>query len=460
MQTADGIGGRPRFLNHLMWHWGELLRLAWPVMLSRAGILVLTITDVIMVGRYDTTELSHIAMGYAVMVPVMVTGVGAMMGIIAVTAQHSGAGRSDKAAETFRHGLGWAVLIGTICAVLIALAEPFLRLIGHVPELAAGGGLIARWLAPGAFLQILFVAAAFYLEATKRMLPPLLFMAVANLVNIALNWLLIGGEAGFPGLGAEGAAIASVIARAVMLGAILIYIARLPEIRRLPSSGLWGPGGWAAGSRMRRIGLAAGVGMFFETMAFGTLNQIAGFISPEGLAAYTIGHQVEATIFMVALGLSVATAVRVGHAFGAGDRAGARFAGWSGLAATMLIIAVLSSVVILNADRLGGVFSADPAMIARTAPLFVILAISLIFDGGQVVMGQSTRALGDSWGTTACYFAGFWGVMIPLGAWLGLHSDWREAGLFIATAAGCLATVSLLSLRFAWLLRGGRLQPA
>ncbi|QDL92846.1 MATE family efflux transporter [Paroceanicella profunda] len=449
----------PRFLPRLLQHWGALFRLAWPVMLARAGIFTLSLADIVMVGRYDTAALAHLSMGYAVFFPVMITGVGAMTGIVAETARHAGAGDGQAGAATWRRGIAWALSVGLVCTVLALFSETWLRLIGQAPDLAIGGGSAARWLAPGAVLQILFVASSFYLEGRSKPLPGLVLMGCANLVNIAGNLLLIDGAAGLPAMGAEGAALASTAARAVMAIGIIAYILRLREVRALPRSGFWGPGGWAAGRAIRIIGVSSGAAFFFETMAFAGLNQVAGLISPAALAAYTIAHQVEATVFMIALGLSVATAVRVGTARGAGDIAEARFAGWSGLSATAGTIALCAVFVVWKAPLLGAIFTSDPALLARLSPLFAILAISLVFDGGQVVAGQCNRALGDSWGTTLRFFIGFWLVMLPLGIVLGLHTPMGEQGLFLATALGCCTAMVLLSLRFHVLLRRLETRP-
>ncbi|WP_118132557.1 MATE family efflux transporter [Oceanicella sp. SM1341] len=446
-------GQDPGFGPRLLRHWAELFRLAWPVMLARTGIFTLSLADIVMVGQHDTAALAALSMGYAVFFPVMITGVGAMSGIVAETARHAGAADAQGAAATWRRGVAWSLAVGLGCTVLALFSETWLELIGQAPELVSGGGSVARWLAPGAVLQIVFVASCFYLEGRSRPLPGLVLMALANVVNIAGNLALIDGAAGLPALGAEGAAIASTAARAVMALGILAWILRLPEVRRLPRCGFWGPGGWAAGREIRVIGVAAGAAFFFETMAFAALSQVAGLISPEALAAYTIAHQVEATVFMVALGLSVATAVRVAAARGAGNIAEARFAGWSGLSATAGTIALCAGVVVWQAPLLGSLFTGDPELLGRLTPLFAILALSLVFDGGQVVAGQCNRALGDSWGTTLRFFIGFWLVMLPLGIVLGLHTPLAERGLFIATALGCFAAVLMLSLRFHTLLR-------
>jgi multidrug resistance protein, MATE family len=451
IEAATGI---EPFRDRLARHWAALAVLAWPVMLSRAGILMLAMADVVMVGRYDTIELGFLALGFAVFIPVFVTGIGAMVGIVSVTARTRGAGGRDVPEIALR-GLRWAVAVGIVAALVVWLAAGGLHLIGHGPALAEGAGRVARVLAVGAAFQIVFVAASFYLEGTGRMKPGLVAMIVGNVVNLAFNWLLIGGNLGLPALGAEGAAIATTLARLAMAGGLVWWLLSLPEFApyRGRAKGLWGPGGWAAGEEMRRIGLAGGAAYFFETFAFAMLAQAAGLIGPEALAAYTIMHNVEATVFMIALGISVATAVRVGQSVGAGDVAEARFAALSGLAAAMLLIGAMGLVLLAFAPRVAAFYSTDAALVVRAAPLFVILAITMIFDAGQVVVGQSTRALGDAWGTTVRFFVAFWLVMVPVAVGLAFLTPLAEAGLFIGTGIGCATALGLLLLRLLGLLR-------
>ncbi len=450
----DLAPGHETFGQRLARHAASLGRLAWPVVLSRAGILLMAMADVVMVGRYDTIALGHLALGFAVFIPLFVSGIGAMVGIVSVTARAHGAGEADLPAIALR-GLRWALVVGALAAGAVWIAGGWLHLIGHEPDLAEGAGRVARILAVGAFFQVAFVAASFYLEATGRTKPGLVAMMVANVVNLALNWCLIYGNAGFPEWGAEGAALATTIARLSMAIGLVWWLLSLPEFRahRRRALTLWGPGGWAAGTEMRRIGLAGGAAYFFETFAFAALAQAAGLISPTALAAYTILHNIEATVFMIALGISVATAVRVGQSAGAGDIAEARFAAMTGLGAAMLLIGAIGLVVLAFAPQVASIYSTDPSLIARATPLFAILAVSMIFDAGQVVAGQSTRALGDAWGTTLRFFIGFWLVMVPAALALAFLTPLAEAGLFIGTAIGCAAALALLLARLLRLLR-------
>ncbi|RED13940.1 MATE family efflux transporter [Pontivivens insulae] len=416
--------------------WAELIPLAWPVMLSRFGILFMAIVDVAMLGRQAGTEqLAFFALGMTVALPVMITGIGATTGILARAAQAHG--RADTAAlrQVFRDGLMWAATIGALALAVILSIGPLLHFVGHRPEMIAGTLPVARALAPGAFIQILFVACAFWLEATGRTRPALYGMIVANIVNIALNTILIGE------MGAVGAAWATNAARLSVLLILLSVVLTRPEIRAKAGAAMseLGP--------IAKIGAAGGVAYFFETMAFAALGQFAGLLGTSELAAYSIAHNLEAALFMVALGLSVAAAVRVGAAAGRGNLPQARFDAFAALALALMVIAALGAILVLFAQPVASLFSAEAALLARVTPLFAVLAFSLLFDAGQVVMGQCARALGDTWLLTGCYFVGFWCVMVPAGYILSMMTPLAEMGLFVATGLGCAVTFLMLLVR-------------
>ena len=79
-------------LARLPRNWRALAHLAWPVVLSRAGLVILVLTAIVLAGRYDTLALAHFSLANAVFFPLVVTGVGAMVGIISQTAREKGAG--------------------------------------------------------------------------------------------------------------------------------------------------------------------------------------------------------------------------------------------------------------------------------------------------------------------------------------------------------------------------------
>ncbi|WP_316014005.1 MATE family efflux transporter [Roseobacter sp. HKCCA0434] len=424
--------------------WRSLLALAWPIMLSRIGILVLMLVDIRMIGTLGATPLAAFALANSVFLPVMVTGIGCMTGVIAVTAQRSGTNDAPGMAAAFRAGLIWASIVGLVAVALTWNTHHILRLVGQEEDLIAQARPILHMLVPGALFQVLFVTCAFWLEGTRRSAPALIAMIAANLVNIAGNSLLI------PTMGAEGGALATTIARGVALAIMLGTVLTRPEMRARRD----GPPAPLPLRPVIAIGAAGGVAYLFETGAFAALNQMAGLIGERALAAYSIAHSLEALIFMTALGLSVAAAVRTGEAFGRGDLKATRTEIVAATSLTCLTIGLASLTLVLLSGPVSAFFAPDTSLAARLVPLFVVLGISLIFDAAQAVLGQCSRAMGESWQTTLRYFLGFWCVMIPMGYILGMRTDLDEMGLFVATALGCITTAGLLALRLRHLTRG------
>ena len=166
---------------------------------------------------------------------------------------------------------------------------------------------------------LLFAATTMFLESIGRPLPGMVFMLVSNVVNVALNWLFIYGHLGVPEMGAEGAALATTIARWAGTGGIFVWVYATLGASRLGAR----PGrltlgrnrrrrAHRAGRRLLAVGIPIGLAHGFEAGAFASLTIFAGWLGGVEVAAYGIVLNLFALPFMPALGLSTAANVRVG----------------------------------------------------------------------------------------------------------------------------------------------------
>src|SRR5687768_11793893 len=103
---------------------GELLRLAWPTILARLGIMAMGLTDAIVVGHYSATELGYHALGWAPTVTVLTAAVGLLTGVQVMTARYVGEGRRGDAGMVLRRGLVYAGLIGIVSLLALYLGGP------------------------------------------------------------------------------------------------------------------------------------------------------------------------------------------------------------------------------------------------------------------------------------------------------------------------------------------------
>jgi MATE family multidrug resistance protein len=292
----------------------------------------------------------------------------------------------------------------------------------------------------------------YFLEALERPLPGMVFMWVANGVNLVANLWLVPGTSGLPVAGAEASAWCTFIARAALALGLLAFIARMPEARAL---GVFRKpvDGREAAREQRRIGYASGASMFIEVGAFAAMTLIAGRIGGLQAAAWSVVLNVAAIIFMGPLGLSSATAVLVGRAWGARNRAGVVRAGGLGFAVAAAFSVVVVAVIWPGAALVGRAYSSDPGLLALAVPALVLSCLFFTTDGLQVVAAQALRARGDVWLPTGLHLASYGLVMLPLG-WIfaerfGLGVDGLVWAVIVASA---VSAVFLLG-RWTWLAR-------
>jgi multidrug resistance protein, MATE family len=430
---------------------GELLKLSWPVVLSRLGIMAMGLSDAIVVGRYSATELGYHALAWAPTSVVVTMAVGLLSGVQVMTARRNGEGRPDLTGAVLRRGLTYSVWIGLVSTLLtLAVGPLFLHHIGLEPDLADGATralLVFSLSLPGYAVS---VAAAFWLEGQGRPGPAAAMMWLANAVNLSLLLLLVPGTFGLPALGAVGGAWATTGARTFLAVVTLGFILRMKESRALgvfdkPEADR------AAEAEQRRIGYGAGASNFFEVAAFASMNIFAGWMGGLTVAAWAVVLNVAAIVFMVPLGLSTGTAVLVGRAYGARDPAGVTRAGLIGFGVTAVFGLLISVAIWPTAGWIAQAYTSDPKVIAMATVALVLSCLFFLVDALQVVIAQALRARGDIWLPSFTHLFSYVGVMMPLAWWLSIPMGLGLNGIVWAVVAASVISASLLGGRF-WLL--------
>jgi MATE family multidrug resistance protein len=165
-------------------------------------------------------------------------------------------------------------------------------------------------------------------------------------------------------------------------------------------------------------------------------------------AAWSIALNVTAMVFMAPLGLSGATGVLVGRAYGARDSRGVMRAGLLGLSLTACLALVVAVLVGVGAGAIAAAYTTDRALAALSAGAIALSSVFFIPDGLQVVAAQSLRARGDVWTPTAFHLASYAFVMLPLGWLLAEPLHLGVAGAVWAVIVASFLSGGLLTARF------------
>ncbi|MBZ4690342.1 MAG: efflux family protein [Cereibacter sp.] len=434
-------------------HARATLVLGLPLIGSHLAQMSLHVADTVMLGWYGVTELASVVLGASLFFIVFILGSGFAQAVMPMVAQALGRGDEAQVRRDTRMGLWLSIGFGLICYPLFWHAGPILRAAGQDPEVAQLAEDYLRIAGLGMIPALLVMVLKSYLAALERAQVVLWATLAAVGLNVALNWLLIFGNAGAPELSVRGAAIASVAVQLLTLAVLGAYAALLPALRRFHLfQRFWRPD-WQALRQVFALGWPIGLTGLAEGSIFQASALMMGWIGTVELAAHGIALEIAALAFMVHLGLSNAATVRAGRAQGRGDakglRDGAKVAiGLSlgfGLSMVALFLTLPGPIVALFLDR------ANPdsaAIIAFGSVLLALAALFQIADALQVMALGLLRGLRDTRVPMLLATISYWLIGIPASYILAFPLGLGGAGLWMGLVIGLTVAAALLMTRF------------
>jgi MATE family multidrug resistance protein len=425
-----------------------MLRLAGPVVLAEIGWMSMGVVDTVMVGPLGPAAIGATGMGSSLLFALAVFGMGVMLGLDALVSQSYGAGRLDDCVRWLQHGVSLSVVVSP---ALMLLFYAGLTTIDHWklhPEVHALAAPYLRIIGLSTFPLLFYATFRRYLQGIHVVRPVMVALVSANIVNAAVNWVLIYGKLGAPALGVEGAAWATVLARVYM--AVFLCVAIVREHRRRGDAHPHVPFALdlARVRRLLALGVPAASQVTLEVGVFAAASFLAGRLDPVSLGSHQIALNIAALSFMIPLGLASAGAVRVGHAVGAGDLRRAVHAGWTALGVAAAITAAIGLLFILAPLPLLRPFTSDARVLEIGVRLLAIAAAFQLFDGTQAVATGVLRGIGDTRTPMVMNVIGHWVLGLPAGYALCFGAGWGVAGLWTGLSIGL--TFCAIVLTFAW----------
>lgn len=430
----------------------RLLKLAAPVAGAQLGAQMLGIVDMMMLGRVGGTEMAAATLGNIALMGITVPLMGLLMGADPLMSQAHGAGQTDRIGRVLQGGILLIPLI-TIPILLAGIFAPdVLRAFGQpdqVVDLAKGYIYINL---PSMPLFLAFSLGRQWLQARSIVRPAVWIVLIANVLNAVANWALIFGNLGLPAMGIKGCAISTVVTRSLMIVILLLWVRRGGLSR-----GAWVP--WDRESfrlsrvtQITKLGWAIMISFAVEMWAFQAMAMMAGHLGEDSLAAHSMVMQVVSLVFMVPLGIGIASSVRVGNLIGARDPLGAQRTAHVALAATGIFMAVVSVIFVVFRNDLPHIFTHEPKLVAIAAGLFPIAACFQLCDGIQGVCGGILRGMGQVRAPALAHAIGLYGLGLPLGHLLASRHEPEMGDYYWGFCLGLFVVAALL---MGWILLRG-----
>lgn len=421
--------------------------LAYPVVLSQLGHIMVGLVDTAMVGRIGTIPQAAVALSNSLYTLVLVFGLGVSYGITPLVAAADSSGNTELSA-LLKHGIVLNTLTGILLFLLLFSLSPVLNLFHQRQEVVGMAIPFLNVMMLGMIPLCIFSAFKQFAEGLSLTRVAMVITIGSNVLNILFNYLLIFGHWGFPEMGLMGSCWASFISRVIMALAMFAYVYYSKRFRAY----------WADLSlrnispvlckRILAIGVPSGLQWMFEVGAFAFAVIMIGWIGPKAQAAHQVALCIAACTYMMASGLSAAASVKVGNQAGLKSTEGVRIAGFSAFVMVLGFMSLCAICFVVFRNNLPLLFNSDPEVVSVASSLIVIAAFFQLSDGMQVVGLGALRGVKDVKIPTLITLVAYWMIGLPMSYFLGFKMNMGVQGVWYGLLLGLTVAAASLFLRF------------
>lgn len=435
--------------------------LAAPLIAGHLSTGLIGLVDALIAGRHGTATLAAVSVGTALFWMPLMVPMGTLIAVPASVSQLDGAGRRDEIGPLFRQALWLAGVLGMLMLLFLSLIPLALEPMGIAAEIRPDATAFVHGIRWGVPALTLFLCMRYLCDGLHWTLPTMLFGFGGLLLLVPLGIALtfgveVSGAWRVPALGAQGLGLASALMMWAQAIACAVYLARSERFRALRLFAHLEAPQWPPIRGLLATGLPIGVTWLMEGGLFVATALLIGRLGAVPAAAHQIAINVASLCFMVPMALAEATTVRVGHAVGRGDAHGVRSAAFAGYAVVLGTQTLSGLLLLFGNDAIAALYTRDVAVAHLAASLLLLAAAFQFPDGVQVLSAGALRGLKDTRVPMLLAAFAYWGIGMPLGAWLGLGLGWGPRGMWIGLIAGLVVAALLMCGRF---LRSSRRVP-
>jgi len=425
------------------------LQLSVPLIIGNLSQIALGLIDSAMVGAISYMQLAAASLTTNMISIPFTLLLGVPIAISILTGIERGRANEKAISRQLFNGLYVSVAASIVIYLLCLLASPYAVLLKQdetVTKLAIPYfQIMALSLIPNAIYRA-FVAFSDGLGYTRT---GMMLSLISLPLNAVLNYAFIFGHLGAPRLELYGAGLASFWARVFMMIAMIIIVLKHKSYR--PYLQHWRETiavQWGLVKETLHIGVPSSLQMMLEGGAFAVSGIMIGWLGATTQAAHQIALNCASTTFMAALGLSLGASIRVGHAYGLGDKMLQRLIGKSAMIGGIIWGAFCLLFFVLLRHQLPFLFNNDPAVVKLASGLLIVAAIFQVSDSLQAIGAGLLRGMKDVNVPTILIAIAYWAIGIPVGYVLAFKAGYGAYGIWWGFVAGLSMSALLLNLRF------------
>ena len=426
-------------------------------MLGMLGHTFVGFIDNIMVGQLGTAELAAVSLGNSFMFIAMSIGIGFSTSITPLIAEADSSDNFSQAKSTFKNGLFLCTSLGVLLFLLVFLSKPLMNYMKQPQEVVALAipylNLVSFSLIP----LIIFQAIKQFSDGMSMTKYPMYATLIANIINVILNYILIFGKFGFPEMGIVGAAYGTLISRIIMVIYLWLLLRNKERSKRIVRNIKFFVLDVLMIKKIINLGSLSAMQMFFEVAIFTAAIWLSGLLGKNPQAANQIALNLSSMTFMIAMGLGVASMIRVGNQKGLQNYKELRRIAFS-IFLLGIILAIFFAILFFVFHKslpnlyvdLSDVknYTDNMEVVSIASKLLIAAAFFQISDSIQVVILGALRGLQDVKIPTILTFISYWVVGFPVSYFLGKDEMYGSFGIWLGLLAGLTTASILLFIRF------------
>jgi MATE family multidrug resistance protein len=376
----------------------ELLVLATPLIISSGSTALMYVVDRIFLS-WDSVESLAAALPAGVLHWNLASlALGTVAYGNAFIGQYEGAGQHHRVGPVVWQGIYFSCIAAALMLLFLPLAPQMFAWFGHGERVQALELRCYRILCMGTLPLLLDTALSCFFSGRGKTKIVMIINLLGTLVNVALDYVLIFGKFGFPRMGIEGAALATVIAFSSIT---VMYVGTM--IYTEGSSGrhcLWSGRRFDRElfGRLLRFGLPTGFQQFLDIACWTVFIQLVGRLGTNELSATSLIFNLNGLAFIPLLGLGTAVTVLTGHRIGEGRPRLAAHTTWLAFAVGTAYVGLFCYVYLFQPDLILQPYGLGDRESVRELVVHLLrfVAVYSFFDAMVVVFSSCIRGAGDT----------------------------------------------------------------
>ncbi|MFO7941216.1 MAG: MATE family efflux transporter [Bacillota bacterium] len=426
-----------------------IFNLAWPAITEMLLMTITQIIDMLMVGRLGAAAIAAVGIANQPSFFIMAVFQALAVGTTAIVARMIGAGDESSAGAVLRQSVLLALVMGVAASILFfAISPAVITFMGAEPEVYTQSLGYFRVVVSGLTFTALTIILIAALRGAGDTRTPMLVRAVANVLNVALNYLLIFGAFGFPRLEVMGAAVGTVASRVVSVALLGWAISRNRTVLSWKGRVLDGLD-LAVVRRIVGVGFPAAIEQVIMRSGQLIFVRTVASMGTAAMAAHQIAMNVESLSIMPGFGFSVAATTLVGQHLGAGRPAWAERAGFTTARIAVISMSVMGVLLFAFGPSVVHLYTDDPEVIRLGGTALRILALAQPFCALSFTMAGGLRGAGDTRFVMISTAVGIWVIRLVMAYIFGIVMGWGVPGAWMGMVADQVVRSGLTRLRFA-----------